>query len=295
MLPYLRLQDIEWRGRYAPCIEVALCIFLCRLSYPLRLHDIMSWFGKSRSFISSICGDIVKHLYHRFHAFLKWDSQRLTGQKLKQYADSIRGRSGADSIWGFLDGTLKPISRPLDDQRLFYSGHKHHHGIKYIGVVTPDGLISCLSSPFVGRRGDWYAWGQSGIAERAEEALAQNNPVERLYLYGDPAFTGSSVTIGAYRRPRDGNLTSVQQFFNTQMSRNRIAVEHGFGDVMKYWMKTDVAKNNQIGHSPVAAYYTAAVLLTNILNCLRGGNQVSIAFACLPPTLNEYMAAFNDI
>jgi nuclease HARBI1 len=131
--------------------------------------------------ISSICGDIVKHLYHRFHAFLEWDSQRLTGQKLKQYADVIKDRSGVDAIWGFLDETLKPISRPLDDQRLHYSGHKHHYGIKYIGVVTPDGLISCLSRPFVGRRDDWYAWESSGIAQYAEEALLQNNPIERLY------------------------------------------------------------------------------------------------------------------
>jgi nuclease HARBI1 len=120
--------------------------------------------------------------------------QRLTGQKLKQYADVIKDRSGVDAIWGFLDGTPKPISRPLDGQRLYYSGH----GIKYIGVVTPDGLISCLSRPFVGRRGDWYAWEPPGIAQHAEEALLQNNTIERLYLYGDPVFTGSTVATGAY-------------------------------------------------------------------------------------------------
>jgi nuclease HARBI1 len=72
-----------------------------------------------------------------------------------------------------------------------------------------------------------------------------------------------------------------------------MAVEHGFGEVMKYWMKTDVAKNNQIGHSAVA-YYTVAVLFTNPLNCLRGGNQVSKAFACAPPTLDAYMAAVGQ-
>ena len=36
-----------------------------------------------------------------------------------------------DSCWGFIDGTARPIARPIRNQRIMYSGHKRIHCIKF--------------------------------------------------------------------------------------------------------------------------------------------------------------------
>lgn len=33
--------------------------------------------------------------------------------------------------WGFIDGTIRPISRPIRNQRIMYSGHKRTHCLKF--------------------------------------------------------------------------------------------------------------------------------------------------------------------
>ncbi|OJD27217.1 hypothetical protein ACJ73_01382 [Blastomyces percursus] len=142
ILPYMRLEMIEWLARYQPSSEMALCIVLARLAYPHRYQDLTSIFGRSASFLASIFNDTVQHLTDRFRDLLLWDCDRLTLEKLKFYCHYIEQRGGGDSIWGYIDGTLQPITRPNVDQRMFYSGHKHRHGIKFQGNVTPDGLLS---------------------------------------------------------------------------------------------------------------------------------------------------------
>lgn len=61
---------------------------------------------------------------------------------------------GGSCFWGVIDGTLNATCRPVIDQEQFYSGHKRKHGYKYHSIVTPDGLVSSLMGPFIGRRGD---------------------------------------------------------------------------------------------------------------------------------------------
>ncbi|KAJ9273827.1 hypothetical protein DTO212C5_106 [Paecilomyces variotii] len=76
------------------------------------------------------------------------------------------------------------------------------------------------------------------------------------------------------------------------MSKHRISVEHGFGQIQKYWMRNSFHLVNQVGNSPVAAYYLVAALMSNIITCLRG-NQISRHFDCAPPSLNEYFEVFG--
>ncbi len=57
-------------------------------------------------------------------------------------------------FWCFIDGTLNATCRPVVDQQQFYSGHKQKHGYKFQLIITPDGLVSSLMSPFIGLRGD---------------------------------------------------------------------------------------------------------------------------------------------
>ena len=117
-----------------------------------------------------------------------------------------------------------------------------------------------------------------------DNAVTQN---EQLYLYGDPAYTSSSVCIGAYKRPPNGRLTESQVRFNRQMSSHRIKVEHGFGLVKKLWKLLDLQSGMRSGFSPIGSWVFTAVLLTNAYTCLRG-NQTSKRFQISPPSLEEY-------
>ena len=96
---------------------------------------------------------------------LQWDSHRLTVEKLKWYASYIENQGGDNLVWGYIDGTLQQICRPMKNQQIYYSGHKHYHGFKFQGITTLDGLLSSAWGPIIGSRGDWYVFQQSQIEE----------------------------------------------------------------------------------------------------------------------------------
>jgi nuclease HARBI1 len=293
ILPLLRLDEIDWArdgNRYKPSQEKVLAVILFRLSWPTRLQEAIETFRISRSQISTIFNVAVTFLSRRFQSILFFDRQRLTMNKMREYATAISAHGGTDSVWAFVDGTDFEICRPTDNQRLCYSGHKKKHCLKFQAAVTPDGLISSLCGPIVGRHGDWHMFQRTGIEEEVfdlwrREGITEDN---RLYLYGDPAYCGSDTVIGAFKRPRGGGLSSEQALINSILSASRMAVEHSFGIVQRTFEKGNFSSTLRINSSPVGSYYSAAVLLTNIQTCLRG-NQISSRFSIAPPEVAEYL------
>ncbi|RPA86415.1 hypothetical protein BJ508DRAFT_197364, partial [Ascobolus immersus RN42] len=281
--------DYKWRNKYRATAEEALCLFLYRMSHPHRLKDCMKLFGKSRSWCSFVFNDMALLLgTGHWKEHLHWDSKRLTYDRLHKYSSAIKNACGVNGIWGFVDGTHRGIGRPVANQEDHYAGAKKEHGIRYQGIVTPDGLIS-LCGPWQGPTGDWKMWQESGIEERLR-SLFEGNQRERLYLYGDPAYYPGYGIMGPFRpEGRRVALTPEQEAANIVMSGQRIVVEWGFGLVSKYWTFTAFKRANRLGLSPVGAYYTCATLLTNILTCLRRGNQISDKYELEPPTLEEYL------
>ena len=220
-----------------------------------------------------------------------WDHDRLSYQQLKAYVkaiDETAATSDSLQIWGFIDGTVRPIARPTSEQQLYYSGHKGYHGMKFQSIVTPDGLISSLYGPEMGPKGDWKLWEESGI-----EFILRGMFDERtLYLYGDPAYAPNYGILGPYRATGRHPLTSYQQAMNVKMSSYRIVVEWGFGNVLNQFTAAEWKRNQKIGISPIAANYVVSVLLYNCQTCLRGRNQISDRFnnRVTPPMLERYLA-----
>jgi hypothetical protein len=77
--------------------------------------------------------------------------RRLSYEQLKEYSNAIARKGGVDGIWGFIDGTMGAICRPMENQKLYYTGYKRLHAVKYQAILTPDGLISSLAGPYLGR------------------------------------------------------------------------------------------------------------------------------------------------
>ncbi len=112
-------------GRCRALSIEALCIFLRKMSYPTRYFDMIRTFGRSRTALSLIFNYMLNHIYRCFHHLLKFDSNRINEQKLATYsrAISLKGSPLINCV-GFIDGTVRPICRPILHQKECYNGHK---------------------------------------------------------------------------------------------------------------------------------------------------------------------------
>ena len=134
----------------------ALCICLKQYTYPCRNADLVPSFGRPVPQLCMITNLVVDYLLDRFGDLLYNLNQGwLSPQSLQVYADGIHNKGAAlDNCGGFIDGTVRPICRPKENQRMVYNGHKRVHALKFQSIVTPNGLIANLFGPVEGRRHD---------------------------------------------------------------------------------------------------------------------------------------------
>ena len=82
------------------------------------------------------------------HCILNWNHDLLNPAKLQSYSDAVVAKGAAlDNCFGFIDGTVRPLSRPGEFQRVVYNGHKRVHALKFQSVALPNGLIGSMFGP----------------------------------------------------------------------------------------------------------------------------------------------------
>ena len=126
-----------------------LCMLLKRVSYPCRYSDMIPRFGRPVSVLSPITNHTLDYIYENHgHLITQWNRNILNPRALQSYADSI-SRKGAslNNCFGFIDGTVRPISRPGHAQRVVYNGHKRVHSLKFQSLAFPNGLIGNILGP----------------------------------------------------------------------------------------------------------------------------------------------------
>ena len=97
--------------------------------------------------------NIIYDIWHHF--FTTFEQPWLDNPKLESFAETIHLKGAAlRNCWGFIDGTVRPISRPGRHQRVVYNGHKKVHSLKFQSIVAPNGLIANLFRPVEGKRHD---------------------------------------------------------------------------------------------------------------------------------------------
>ena len=130
-----------------------LCMLLKRLACPCRYSDMIPRFGRPVPEISMMINVVLDWIYNEHgHHLTDFNQPFLSRASLRTYADAIHQKGAAlNNCWGFLDGTVRPICRPLQNQRIFYNGHKRVHALKFQSIVTPNGLIANLYGPV----GEW--------------------------------------------------------------------------------------------------------------------------------------------
>ena len=67
---------------------------------------------------------------------------------LQTYSEAFHDKGAAlDNCFRFVDGTVRPVSKPRVNQRALYIGHKHVHALKFQSLALPNGLIGHLFGP----------------------------------------------------------------------------------------------------------------------------------------------------
>ncbi|KAF7326333.1 DDE Tnp4 domain-containing protein [Mycena kentingensis (nom. inval.)] len=275
----------------------ALCILLARLRTANDEFELSMQFDRSQSAISKVVNALVQYLDERWAHLLDFDTDGvLAPQRMQEYADAVHGAGAPlDSVWAFLDCTIRHICRPFLHQRVAYNGYKKIHALKYQALNLPNGLIGHLYGPMEGRRNDNALLAESDLLGKCElharKPNTDNNtpPAARYFqVFGDPAYGVSPLILSPFAGP--GERTRAELAWNECMAAVRIEVEHGFAGVLAKWPFLNAWWKHRIYSSPIGRYYRVGALLTNALNCLRP-NQTSQFFQCQPPPLEEY---FHD-
>ena len=270
--------------------EEGLCLLLRRLSYPCRYHDLIHRFGRPVPELCMITNTVLNWMYDNHgHRLTSWNNQPfLSPAYLELYAQAITMKGcPLTNCFGFIDGTVRQISKPGENQRILYNGHKRVYSLKFQSVAIPNGLIANLYGPVEGRRHDAGMLKDSGLLTTLQRE-AYNSRGDPLCLYGDPAYPLRPQLMCPFREADVPVFTPEMMAFNAAMSEVQVSVEWLFGDIVEYFKFVDYKKNLKLGMSAVAKQYIVCALFRNILTCLYG-NSTSAFFQLDPPTLLEYL------
>jgi hypothetical protein len=198
------------------------------------------------------------------------------------------GRVAGFVLYTFVLKVLALLSycRPVYFQQEIYNGKDGVHALKFQTVMMADGIIAHLSGPWSGRRHDTHIFRESGLPDALADLprMPIQDGGELMAIYADPGYALSARLFMPYP---DGRSDALHCAFNRSMASNRITVEWGYGRVANLWRALNFSCELKIFQSPIAAWYTCAVLFTNAVTCIEGGNIVSDYFNCKPPTLNQ--------
>lgn len=266
--------------------RVAFAVTLWRLAAPTTLiRDRLFW-GISETLICEIFNLTIEAIFDRWGHLVNELQVDAILPKIDDFCLAVEEKGAPlPRCWGFLDGTVRKISRPSRQQRLYYNGWKRVHALKYQAVDSPDGIIRQLWGPMLGRRHDVALLGESQLLQSMMDSF-HDAAGEPYYIYGDPAYQISPWLMAPYK----GVLTPEQQDFNSGMSRVRVTVEWGFGRVVALFPYVDYVKKQQVGLSAcgLGKQYAVAGMLTNC-HCCFYPNSTAQFFDVTPPDVQTYL------
>ena len=131
-------------------------MMLRRFAYPCRYSDMVARFARPVPVIFMITNRVVDYIYEMHsHRIINWNNDLLNPNNLLTCAEAINAKGAAlENCFGLIDGTVRPVCRPGQHQRMLYNGHKRVHAIKFQALAIPNGLITNLNGPY----------GKSGLA-----------------------------------------------------------------------------------------------------------------------------------
>ena len=138
------------------------------------------------------------------------------------FVDAIHVKSTSlENCWGLIDGTVGPLCRPGENQRIMYNGHKKVYTIKFQFVVVPNSLIANLFGPVEEIRHDSDVLGNTGLLRKLQQHTHGPNG-NILCIDGDPVYPLRQQLIGHFI---GAATTPLQDAWNKSMSQSHSPVE----------------------------------------------------------------------
>ena len=166
-----------------------LCAVLKRFAYPCRFIDMIQIFARPIPQLPIICNQMTNLTYENWNKLLSNLNQPwLSTQCLQGFCNTIRQKGAAlSNCRGFVDGIVRPISRPNENKKILYKGYKKVHIMKFQSVVSPNGLVANLYGPVEGKRHDSGMLAMSDLLD-ALKRYSVSPYGHTLSIYGDPAY-----------------------------------------------------------------------------------------------------------
>ena len=259
-------------GRYVRA-DAALLATLRRLSYVVRLEDLVHELSMGYTLLSVASNWMIDYIYDNYSSRLNrieaWEDL------FPDFADAIRVKCNGlfNNIIGFTDGHFQRIARPggarnkvwKASQKLFYNRYYRTHGLKYIATVLANGIM-LLHGAYAGKEHDSPCLKATGLVATLRRMEQEGRGW--WMLFGDSAFMLSRhlqrMLKGLQRRTAAGKL------FNTAMASVRVSVENAIGEVLGRWGAIGHKKMNRLGAMPLGRHVSVAVFLHNCEGILYG-------------------------
>jgi len=186
-------------------VKTCLLIHFCRMHRPERIaNDTEKVFGMRKSHMSACMQTFSAGLFLLSHQCLV--DPRIWHWRMPHHAERVSAKCGRlMNIWGFIDGTVQRMCKPICSQNLVHTKCKKCHGLKFQSIVVPDGHIACLCGPFVAKRHDARMLRESGLMDILRGLMpadGSNGPVHAVH--GDLAHPQSIWLFGGHVNPSIG-------------------------------------------------------------------------------------------
>lgn len=293
-----------------------------------RFTTISSVFGIDDKDAVKIFTYVLTTVTDRFEGLLDLKNhknrERIFDSRMGDFVEAISRTSGipAESLrfFGFVDGTMSYHSRPsgsvlhrLTDQQWYredgvrpvdatYCGHSKLHGLTYLVVGTPDGMLYMYDIK-AGFHNDIGMQSEGSVQEtrvRFNHATASYSvhfdrhffarPAEgeqTVFIYGDQGFYKSERVMVPFPELAAA-VAPAKRRFNKMMKAPRVSIEHLIGQpfgLFKLMKMKDSIKLFNLNQGRLIKF---ANILSNLRNIVRP-NQISQWFQVQPPSLDEYL------
>ena len=96
-----------------------------------------------------ITNEVMDKIFNNHgHRISQWNDNVLSPPLLQEYADIRHAKwVPLENCFGFIDGTVTPIARRVQQQRIVYNGHERVHSLKLQSVALPNGLTGNMYGP----------------------------------------------------------------------------------------------------------------------------------------------------
>jgi hypothetical protein len=261
----------------------AFAMLCMKYSWPNRLGSMVKMFGTSVTRMSRIISQLRRFIYNKFAPTMRTPCP-IPHDVLQQFSTAIQVRCGQPNIFGFIDGTVRPMCKPTHLQAACYNGKDRVHALKWQGLTTPDGMLLQLCGPYPGSRHDMHMLHKSELMSYVRQLPRVNGDI--VSVYADQGYASSPGLITPFF---DGAINAVHEAYNQAMASARICVEWSFADILCYWASLDMKRMQQLlSNRKIGQVYLVAGVLTNFKNCMSP-NNTSQYFHVPPPCLEDYV------